>query len=183
VRISALVELFDRHGVTFVAVTQQFNTTTSMGRLTLNILLSFAQFEREVIGERVRDKIAASKKKGMWMGGVTPLGYAIKDRKLEAAHPQTEPSILEWRPHAGPKRAAGTVSGSVLGPTSRENARISPTRPEYRDTRTGWLRGQSRANPSLAGNSLLTGKITGNFAKSEPIGASVAGKRVAATTG
>jgi site-specific DNA recombinase len=74
-----MVELFDRHGVTFVAVTQQFNTTTSMGRLTLNILLSFAQFEREVIGERVRDKIAASKKKGMWMGGVTPLGYAIKD--------------------------------------------------------------------------------------------------------
>jgi DNA invertase Pin-like site-specific DNA recombinase len=64
-----IVELFDRHGVTFVAITQQFNTTTSMGRLTLNILLSFAQFEREVIGERVRDKIAASKKKGMWMGG------------------------------------------------------------------------------------------------------------------
>src|SRR3954454_23479137 len=77
-----LVELFDRHGVTFVAVTQQFNTTSSMGRLTLNILLSFAQFEREVIGERVRDKIAASKQKGMWMGGVAPLGYEIKDRKL-----------------------------------------------------------------------------------------------------
>src|SRR3954451_10572303 len=77
-----LVELFDRYGVTFVAVTQQFNTTTSMGRLTLNILLSFAQFEREVIGERVRDKIAASKKKGMWMGGVAPLGYEVSDRKL-----------------------------------------------------------------------------------------------------
>src|ERR1700730_8955371 len=77
-----IVELFDRHGVSFVAVTQQFNTTTSMGRLTLNILLSFAQFEREVIGERVRDKIAASKKKGIWMGGVTPLGYATRDRKL-----------------------------------------------------------------------------------------------------
>ena len=77
-----IVELFDRHGVTFVAVTQQFNTTTSMGRLTLNTLLSFAQFEREVIGERVRDKIAASKKKGMWMGGVTPLGYATRDRRL-----------------------------------------------------------------------------------------------------
>ena len=71
-----IVELFDRHAVSFVAVTQQFNTTTSMGRLTLNILLSFAQFEREVIGERVRDKIAASKKKGMWMGGIAPLGYA-----------------------------------------------------------------------------------------------------------
>jgi site-specific DNA recombinase len=78
-----IVELFDRHGTTFVAVTQQFNTTTSMGRLTLNILLSFAQFEREVIGERVRDKIAASKKKkGMWMGGVAPLGYAVQERKL-----------------------------------------------------------------------------------------------------
>src|SRR5438552_5152555 len=77
-----IVELFDRHGVSFVAVTQQFNTTTSMGRLTLNILLSFAQFEREVTGERIRDKIAASKRKGMWMGGLTPLGYATKDRKL-----------------------------------------------------------------------------------------------------
>ena len=77
-----IVELFDRHGVSFVAVTQQFNTTTSMGRLTLNILLSFAQFEREVIGERVRDKIAASKKKGLWMGGLAPLGYAAQDRKL-----------------------------------------------------------------------------------------------------
>ncbi len=77
-----LVELFDRHNVTFVAVTQQFNTTTSMGRLTLNILLSFAQFEREVIGERVRDKIAASKRKGMWMGGLTPLGYERSGRTL-----------------------------------------------------------------------------------------------------
>src|SRR5258707_14546385 len=77
-----IVELFDRHAVSFVAVTQQFNTTTSMGRLPLNILLSFAQFEREVIGERVRDKIAASKKKGMWMGGLAPLGYAAQDRKL-----------------------------------------------------------------------------------------------------
>jgi hypothetical protein len=77
-----LVEVFDRRGVSFVSITQQFNTTTSMGRLTLNVLLSFAQFEREVIGERVRDKIAASKKKGMWMGGTVPLGYDVKDRKL-----------------------------------------------------------------------------------------------------
>src|SRR3984957_8947039 len=68
-----LVELFDAHGVSFVSVTQQFNTTTSMGRLTLNVLLSFAQFEREVTSERIRDKIAASKKKGMWMGGNVPL--------------------------------------------------------------------------------------------------------------
>src|SRR5262249_14662961 len=77
-----LVDIFDRRGVSFVSITQQFNTTTSMGRLTLNVLLSFAQFEREVIGERVRDKIAASKKKGMWMGGMPPLGYDVKDRKL-----------------------------------------------------------------------------------------------------
>jgi site-specific DNA recombinase len=69
-----MVELFDARGVSFVAVTQQFNTTPSMGRLTLNVLLSFAQFEREVIGERIRDKVAASKRKGIWMGGVLPLG-------------------------------------------------------------------------------------------------------------
>src|ERR1700729_1106633 len=77
-----LVETFDAHGVSFVSVTQSFNTTTSMGRLTLNVLLSFAQFEREVTGERIRDKIAASKKKGLWVGGVVPLGYEVKDRKL-----------------------------------------------------------------------------------------------------
>ena len=77
-----IVEIFDAHGVSFVAVTQQFNTTTSMGRLTLNVLLSFAQFEREVTGERIRDKIAASKQKGMWMGGTVPLGYDVRDRRL-----------------------------------------------------------------------------------------------------
>ena len=77
-----LVEVFDRQKVTFVSVTQSFNTTTSMGRLTLNVLLSFAQFEREVIGERIRDKFAASRKKGMWMGGYVPLGYKVENRKL-----------------------------------------------------------------------------------------------------
>src|SRR3954447_18726686 len=77
-----IVDLFDKHRVSFVSVTQAFNTTTSMGRLTLNVLLSFAQFEREVTGERIRDKIAASKKKGMWMGGQPPLGYDVQDRKL-----------------------------------------------------------------------------------------------------
>ena len=77
-----IVEILDARGASFVSVTQQFNTTTSMGRLTLNVLLSFAQFEREVIGERIRDKIAASKKKGMWMGGVPPLGYRAQDGKL-----------------------------------------------------------------------------------------------------
>jgi site-specific DNA recombinase len=77
-----LVELFDQHGVSFVSITQSFNTTSSMGRLTLNVLLSFAQFEREVIGERVRDKIAASKRKGLWVGGPVPLGYATAGKKL-----------------------------------------------------------------------------------------------------
>ena len=77
-----IVEALDARGVSFVSVTQQFNTTSSMGRLTLNVLLSFAQFEREVTGERIRDKIAASKRKGMWMGGVPPLGYDLKERKL-----------------------------------------------------------------------------------------------------
>ncbi len=91
---SKLVDVFDRNEVTFVSVTQSFNTTTSMGRLTLNILLSFAQFEREVTGERIRDKIAASRRKGMWMGGVPPLGYDVKDRKLMVN--QTEAADVRW---------------------------------------------------------------------------------------
>ncbi len=82
VDFSRLVEVFERHNVSFVSVTQQFNTTTSMGRLMLNVLLSFAQFEREVTGERIRDKIAASKRKGMWMGGYPPMGYLAKNRTL-----------------------------------------------------------------------------------------------------
>ncbi len=85
-----LVELFDQHGVSFVSVTQQFNTTTSMGRLTLNVLLSFAQFEREVTSERIRDKIAASKRKGLWVGGKAPLGYVAKDRKVIVVAEQAE---------------------------------------------------------------------------------------------
>ena len=92
-----LVEVFDRNGVTFVSVTQSFNTTTSMGRLTLNILLSFAQFEREVIGERIRDKFAASRKRGMWMGGFVPMGYDVMERKLvvNAAEAATVRMIFE----------------------------------------------------------------------------------------
>ena len=85
-----LVELFDQHKVSFVSVTQQFNTTTSMGRLTLNVLLSFAQFEREVTSERIRDKIAASKRKGLWVGGMAPLGYDTKDRKITVNMPEAE---------------------------------------------------------------------------------------------
>ena len=100
-----LVELFDAHGVSFVSVTQQFNTTTSMGRLTLNVLLSFAQFEREVTSERIRDKIAASKRKGLWVGGNVPLGYATKDRKIV---------IVPERGRAGPIDLPRAISGLAV---------------------------------------------------------------------
>ncbi|SIO65379.1 Resolvase, N terminal domain [Bradyrhizobium erythrophlei] len=92
-----LVELFDAHGVSFVSVTQQFNTTTSMGRLTLNVLLSFAQFEREVTSERIRDKIAASKRKGLWVGGPLPLGYHMKDDKIAIIEDEAERVRLIYR--------------------------------------------------------------------------------------
>ena len=85
-----LVELFDAHAVSFVSVTQSFNTTSSMGRLTLNVLLSFAQFEREVTSERIRDKIAASKQRGLWVGGMVPLGYASRDKKLVVVEEEAE---------------------------------------------------------------------------------------------
>ena len=85
-----LVELFDAHGVSFISVTQAFNTTTSMGRLILNMLLSFAQFEREITGERIRDKVAASKRKGIWMGGAVPLGYRVEDRALHVVEDEAE---------------------------------------------------------------------------------------------
>ena len=85
-----LVEIFDARSVSFVAVTQQFNTTTSMGRLTLNVLLSFAQFERELASERVRDKIAASRKKGKWTGGSVPLGYDVKEKRLVVNHAEAK---------------------------------------------------------------------------------------------
>ena len=92
-----IVDVLDAHNASFVSVTQQFNTTTSMGRLTLNMLLSFAQFEREIAGERIRDKIAASKKKGMWMGGNVPLGYDVKDRKLIINEPEAATVRLIFR--------------------------------------------------------------------------------------
>src|SRR5690242_10369804 len=95
-----IVEILDARSASFVSVTQQFNTTTSMGRLTLNILLSFAQFEREVIGERIRDKIAASKKKGMWMGGIPPLGYRVHDRKLVIVDGEAEIVRIIFRRYA-----------------------------------------------------------------------------------
>src|SRR5579863_6857860 len=92
-----LVELFDQHSVSFVSVIQQFNTTTSMGRLTLNVLLSFAQFEREVTSERIRDKIAASKRKGLWVGGPLPLGYEMKDSKIAVVEGEAERVRLIFR--------------------------------------------------------------------------------------
>src|SRR5437762_3928420 len=97
---ATIVEILDARGASFVSVTQQFNTTTSMGRLTLNILLSFAQFEREVIGERIRDKIAASKRKGMWMGGVPPLGYRAENHKLIVLDSEAEIVRLIFRRYA-----------------------------------------------------------------------------------
>jgi DNA invertase Pin-like site-specific DNA recombinase len=95
-----IVDILDGHGASFVSVTQQFNTTTSMGRLTLNMLLSFAQFEREIAGERIRDKIAASKAKGMWMGGNVPLGYNIQDRKLIISKSEAATARLIFRHYA-----------------------------------------------------------------------------------
>jgi site-specific DNA recombinase len=95
-----IVDVLDAHNASFVSVTQQFNTTTSMGRLTLNMLLSFAQFEREISGERIRDKIAASKKKGMWMGGNVPLGYDVKDRKLIINEPEAATVRVIFRRYA-----------------------------------------------------------------------------------
>jgi site-specific DNA recombinase len=99
-----IVEQFDKQGVSFVSVTQQFNTTSSMGRLTLNVLLTFAQFEREVTGERIRDKIAASKKKGMWMGGAIPIGYDLQDRLLVVNQDEAEKVREIYRQYLDPKQ-------------------------------------------------------------------------------
>ena len=109
-----IVEQFDKQGVSFVSVTQQFNTTTSMGRLTLNVLLSLAQFEREVTGERIRDKIAASKRKGTWMGGVVPMGYDLEDRHL-VVNPEEAKRVKE--------RSMKHISLKGASPTSRSTLR------------------------------------------------------------
>jgi hypothetical protein len=105
-----LIELFDAHGVSFVSVTQQFNTTTSMGRLTLNVLLSFAQFEREVTAERIRDKIAASKRKGLWVGGMVPLGYKLEDGKLSIVKEEADRVRMVFERYL----ALGSVNKLVL---------------------------------------------------------------------
>ncbi|MCB4803397.1 DNA invertase Pin-like site-specific DNA recombinase [Methylobacterium brachiatum] len=127
-----LVELFDRHGVSFVSVTQAFNTTTSMGRLTLNVLLSFAQFERELTGERIRDKIAASKRKGIWMGGIVPLGYRVEARAL---HVVPEDAALVRRIFER-YRALGSV-GALAAELEREGAHA----PDRRSVTGGRVRG------------------------------------------
>ena len=120
-----IVEIFDAASVWFVSVTQSFNTTTSMGRLTLNVLLSFAQFEREVTGERIRDKVAASKKKGMWMGGNVPLGYNLKDRMLvvNAAEAQTVVTIFEQYAELGAVRKVKQAIDCIGLRTKLQNKR------------------------------------------------------------
>src|SRR6202035_5821821 len=125
-----LVDVFDRRGVSFVSITQQFNTTTSMGRLTLNVLLSFAQFEREVTGERIRDKIAASKKKGMWTGGMPPLGYDVKNRKLVVN--DARPASLSISIGAISRSSRFTRCGKSLPtPGSRASGACGPDGAEY----------------------------------------------------
>jgi site-specific DNA recombinase len=126
-----IVETFDNHNASFVSVTQQFNTTTSMGRLTLNVLLSFAQFEREVTGERIRDKIAASKKKGMWMGGPLPLGYDTEERKLIVN--KTEANVVR---HIF-QRYAAIGSVRVLKDELDADGVVSKTRCSKNGRRTG----------------------------------------------
>ena len=125
-----LVEVFDRRGVSFVSITQQFNTTTSMGRLTLNVLLSFAQFEREVIGERVRDKIAASKKKGMWMGGMPPLGYEVKDRKLVINRSEARTVVDIYRRYLALK-SVRNLQGELVSLGIRSKRKVRPDGTTY----------------------------------------------------
>jgi Resolvase, N terminal domain len=126
-----IVDILDAHNASFVSVTQQFNTTTSMGRLTLNMLLSFAQFEREIAGERIRDKIAASKKKGMWMGGNVPLGYDVRDRKLIINEPEASTVWMIFRRYAelgSVGRARPTRKTSTCCPIVRKNGGASAYR-------------------------------------------------------
>lgn len=117
-----IVEVFDQAEASFVSVTQQFNTTTSMGRLTLNVLLSFAQFEREVTAERIRDKIAASKKKGMWMGGTVPLGYRAENRKLVVHEREAEIVRFLFRQYLALGSIRAVVDGIPVAPNSRHKA-------------------------------------------------------------
>ena len=148
-----MVELFDAKGVSFVAVTQQFNTTTSMGRLTLNVLLSFAQFEREVIGERIRDKVAASKRKGIWMGGVLPLGYDVRERKLVVNHDEAETvrGIFERYLELGNVR--------LLGNDLRERGIVSSARVSRKGNARGGKQFSRGALYHLLSNPIYLGEI------------------------
>jgi site-specific DNA recombinase len=125
-----IVETFDAHKVSFVSVTQAFNTTNSMGRLTLNVLLSFAQFEREITGERIRDKVAASKKKGMWMGGNVPLGYDVEERKLiiNTAEAETVRTIFDlYAEHAAVRKVKAEIDRRNLKTKARSSAAAKRT--------------------------------------------------------
>jgi len=148
-----MVELFDAKGVSFVAVTQQFNTTTSMGRLTLNVLLSFAQFEREVIGERIRDKVAASKRKGIWMGRVLPLGYDVRERKLVVNHDEAETvrGIFERYLELGSVR--------LLGNDLRERGIVSSARVSRKGNARGGKQYSRGALYHLLSNPIYLGEI------------------------
>src|SRR5690349_19033103 len=117
-----IVEALDKAGASFVSITQAFNTTTSMGRLTLNVLLSFAQFEREVTSERIRDKVAASKRKGMWMGGPVPLGYRLEERKLLVDENEAETVRLIFRRYAE-LGSVGDLADALAGAGIRTKVR------------------------------------------------------------
>jgi DNA invertase Pin-like site-specific DNA recombinase len=149
-----IVDVFDVHGASFVSVTQQFNTTTSMGRLTLNMLLSFAQFEREIAGERIRDKIAASKAKGMWMGGNVPLGYDVKDRKLSVNEVEAETVRMIFR------RYADLGSARVLGHELDRLGIVSKRRESAGGVLSGGNRFSRGALYTLLQNHLYRGEIT-----------------------
>jgi DNA invertase Pin-like site-specific DNA recombinase len=148
-----MVELFDAHGVSFVAVTQQFNTTTSMGRLTLNVLLSFAQFEREVTGERIRDKIAASKRKGIWMGGVPPLGYDVKERQLVINRVEADVVKLIYDRYL----KLGCVR--QLSKELERRGIVSKLRVSHKGIRSGGCRFSRGALYQLLGNPIYIGEI------------------------
>ena len=149
-----LVELFDRHKVSFVSVTQQFNTTTSMGRLTLNVLLSFAQFEREVTSERIRDKIAASKRKGLWVGGMAPLGYDTKDRKITVNKAEAETVKTIFRSYL----KLGSLN--LLMPELRKRGIISKLRTLRSGKATGGISLTSGPLAHILRNRFYIGEVT-----------------------
>ena len=152
-----LVELFDGHGVSFVSVTQQFNTTTSMGRLTLNVLLSFAQFEREVTSERIRDKIAASKRKGLWVGGMVPLGYRVKNRKVLVIKDEAERVRTIYRRYLRARQPEPADGGPPKTQDPHESANLIE-RPDYRrDSFYPWLLRPSSSKPLLHRRDRLQG--------------------------